>query len=74
MLCMFLPMGHPLAMLTMLYVTFSFDVKHPRIGIPRVTDNSTGSINMPAITPKPQIPWPTYRPKVLDSLYKIPRW
>ena len=49
------------------------NVKHPGIDIPGVAGNSTGSTSVP-ITPKPQIPWPTYRPKVLDPLYKIPRW
>ena len=50
-----------------------FNVKHPKIGICATAGNSTGSTSVP-ITPKPQIPWPTYRPKVLDTLYKIPRW
>ena len=67
-------MGHPLAMLAMLYVTLSFNVKHPGIGIYDIAGNSTGGTNMPTITPKPQIPRPTYRPKVINPLYKIPRW
>lgn len=72
--CKFLTMGHPLTMLIMFCVILSFNVKYPGIGIRGIIGNSTGSIIMPIFTPKLQILWPTYKPKVLDSLYKIPRW
>ena len=49
-----------------------FIVKRPRISICGESGNSTWSTSLP-ITPKLQISWPTYRPKVLDPLYKIPR-
>jgi hypothetical protein len=68
-LCMLLTTGHPLAMLTLVYVILSFNnVKYPGIGIHGVAGNSTGSINMPTTTPKHQLPWPTYRPKVLETI------
>ena len=61
-------MWHPLAILDELCVTL------PEISICGVAGNSNGNTSMPTITPKSQIQWPTYRPKVLDPLYKIRRW
>jgi hypothetical protein len=73
---MLLTMWHPLAMLAVFHVTL------PRIGIHDIAGNSIGNTSVlttptiPSliITRKPQIPWHTCRPKVLDPLYKIPRW
>ena len=57
MLCMLLTTGHPLAMLTLVYVILSFNnVKYPGIGIHGVAGNSTGSTSVLTVPSKPQIP------------------
>jgi hypothetical protein len=62
---------HPLACA----LTLSFSVLNtPELEYMSPGNSTVSTIPPSTITPKPQIPWPAYRPKVLDPLYKIPRW